>query len=258
MPDSTFRLGRIRETVPESAPRLAGKYLSAIKAPERLDRSGIDPHAQMLLNDTLGDCTCAAMGNLLSARAAILGFEVQAPDSAVLALYERVGGYVPGDAATDRGAVMTDVMASVSVQGWDIGQQVPATCGWGVMDPGDFNGARVAGALLAGANWGVNLAAADMAAVQAGAVMDTSYPASYGDPAPGSLGGHDLIGCWDWTGTEPDDTVRLITWGGLYRATWRWVASRLEINAAVAWPQLKHPYDTIPWADVIAECGARA
>jgi hypothetical protein len=54
----------------------------------------------MYLNDQLGDCVCAWGGHwegLLTAGG------TNPPDGAILAAYQAIGGYVPGDPATDQG-----------------------------------------------------------------------------------------------------------------------------------------------------------
>lgn len=57
----------------------------------------------MHLNDTLGDCVAAAQINILESQLQTIGYRVVFPDSSALVQYERVGGYVPGNPATDRG-----------------------------------------------------------------------------------------------------------------------------------------------------------
>jgi len=64
----------------------------------------------MYLNDSLGDCTCAAVGHIIEAQTAYASREFSVTDNEVLSMYEAVGGYVPGDPSTDNGAIIQDVL----------------------------------------------------------------------------------------------------------------------------------------------------
>lgn len=64
------------------------------------------------LNDELGDCTIAAAGHMIEAWTAYgQGHTVEITDQDVLAAYEAVSGYRPGQPDTDQGAVMQDVLS---------------------------------------------------------------------------------------------------------------------------------------------------
>jgi hypothetical protein len=71
-----------------------------------------DGNLGVALNDQLGDCTCAATAHATQIWSANTGTMGSPPDSAVLAAYESVCGYVPGNAATDQGGVETTVLAA--------------------------------------------------------------------------------------------------------------------------------------------------
>jgi hypothetical protein len=65
----------------------------------------------MYLNDSIGDCTCAAVGHLLQGWTAYsTGKALTVADSDVLGLYENVTGYNPQDPSTDQGAYVQDVL----------------------------------------------------------------------------------------------------------------------------------------------------
>ncbi|CAM3041818.1 hypothetical protein AA15237_1528 [Komagataeibacter xylinus NBRC 15237] len=49
----------------------------ARRAPQHLNRDGIDPAPLMLGNDVLGDCTAAGIGNHIRATAALAGYQVE-------------------------------------------------------------------------------------------------------------------------------------------------------------------------------------
>lgn len=61
------------------------------------------------MNDTIGDCTCAGIAHTIQAWTAYSKGLVTLPVNAVLSLYEAMG-YVPGNPATDKGAIEHDVL----------------------------------------------------------------------------------------------------------------------------------------------------
>lgn len=63
-----------------------------------------------MLNDQIGDCTCAAAGHMIQQWTEYADREVIPPDASILTAYSAVSGYDPGDPSTDRGAVMLDVL----------------------------------------------------------------------------------------------------------------------------------------------------
>jgi hypothetical protein len=66
----------------------------------------------MMLNDRLGDCTCAAFYHFLQLVShKSRHWTVTEPDERVKELYREAAGYVDGDASTDNGAVEQNVLA---------------------------------------------------------------------------------------------------------------------------------------------------
>jgi hypothetical protein len=57
------------------------------------------------------NCTCATVGHEIEAWTAYASAEVTLAQDDILALYEAVGGYVPGDPSTDNGCEIQDVLA---------------------------------------------------------------------------------------------------------------------------------------------------
>ena len=84
---------------------------------------------------------------------------------------------------------------------------------------------------------GINLAMADQTFGPT-TVWDTDAPAESGDPTPGSWGGH-CVFAWDYSGLTDADVVRLGTWGGWQRATWRWLRSRADEAHVLIWRDLQ-------------------
>lgn len=64
-----------------------------------------------MLNNDLGDCTCAAVGHTIQTWTANASKEVIPTNGEILALYENSCGYVPGNPATDQGGIIADVLA---------------------------------------------------------------------------------------------------------------------------------------------------
>jgi hypothetical protein len=102
-----FKLGRKRPIA--RGPRFALKnYMkqSLPAPPEYVDyapKAG-PPLAQMYLNDTLGDCVIACMGHIEGVFAGNAGGpQMILPSKEIISLYSAIGGYVPGNPATDQG-----------------------------------------------------------------------------------------------------------------------------------------------------------
>ena len=202
-------------------------------APARLNRAGSGLRPGLYGNDALGDCTCAGLANAVRAQAVLAGFDVDISDEAVLRLYADSCGYRNGDPTTDLGGVETDVLGWQLAHGFDAGGEVPLVGEWATIDAGDLNAIRNACAVVGCVYLGVQLALADQEPI----VWDT---ATVGEQTPGSWGGHCLL-LWDYQGVLPDDLVTLITWGRKQKATWRWLASRMDEAHAVFWRQLLAP-----------------
>jgi hypothetical protein len=101
--------------------RMLSPYgLPAVPATEDVNRSSMVPHIPMYRNDTLGDCTIAALGHMFGAWTVNAGDragEALFSDDEITAVYSRVGGYVPGDPASDNGCQCSDVLADAQVNG---------------------------------------------------------------------------------------------------------------------------------------------
>ena len=202
----------------------------ARRAPGRLPREGIDPAPLILGNDRLGNCTSAGLGNHLRATAALARFQVVVRDADAILFYERSTGYTPADPATDLGGIEVDVLAYAARDGYALADQTLYPV-WGSIPPDDMNALRLVMAGLGVAYLGVDLALADQTE---GGVWDTATP---GNQRPGSWGGHCLL-AWAYDGTDEGSIVHLLTWGGVQRATWRWVRSRIMECHGLAWRQL--------------------
>ena len=214
-------------------------------APYILDRSN-NTHFRPGLdgNDRIGNCTAVGLANAARASAAIHGdFILNIDPSAATAFYSNSCGYVPGNPATDMGGVEANVLAYQAMYGFDGGPalQVPLVADFFTWDPADLNATRTVAYLFGSAYLGVALAQVDQYVFDVGDVWDTDITGTASDQTVGSLGGHCVL-AWDWTGTNDDDLVCLITWGAFQHATWRWVKSRCQESHALLFRQLSGPH----------------
>ena len=209
------KLGRSRVRVDSRTLYLA-KYIR----PEILDPppASVDWTAKvanwpMMLNDSLGDCTCAAAGHMIQAWTANIGAPFVPTDPQVETAYEAVGGYRPGDQSTDNGAVELDVLnfwRKTGIAGHLIMAYVAVATS---------NQERVKQAVnLFG---GVYIGLALPVTAQSQDVWDVSFWGRLnGTSAPGSWGGHAVpVLAYD------ADGLTCITWGAKKRMTWKFFAA---------------------------------
>ena len=242
-------LGRLEHNpaMDARAPQLGAHALTRATAPDRLNRSMVPFTPRMDRNDQLENCTAVALANAARAAAALRGFGVYIPTDKVVAFYRQSTGY-NGTPATDHGGIETAVLNSQARQGFDIGAEAPLVGAWGTFDPTDQNLMRAAISEGGAVCLGVSLSISDKTTL----VWDIDSPAAAGDSAPGSWGRHELIG-WDYSGTGNMDVVRLGTWGGWQRATWRWLRQRVDEVHLVAWRQLGSTPLSIDYDRLVAD-----
>jgi hypothetical protein len=90
--------------------------------------------ANILANDTLGDCTCAGALHILEVITSQAGASVVFQASDAVALYSHWCGYVPGNPATDQGGDIPAILAMWCAGGID-GKGTHAIAGSLVVDP---------------------------------------------------------------------------------------------------------------------------
>ena len=207
------------------------QHYAAVMPKPALDRSHIPFTPGLYDNDWAPNCTAVALAN--AARGAswsAAGCDLVVDPAKPLAFYAEcvnVPDEKPAILATD-GAVGLAVLGQADRLGFDIGPQslVPA---WRRCRVGDRF--AMADAIDSQALYlGVGLALAD----QAYTTWDTATP---GDQTCGSWGGHMVFG-WDYTGLGDTDIVRIGTWGGWQKVTWRWVDARAREIYAITFRQI--------------------
>jgi hypothetical protein len=204
-------LGKLAPHPESTHPRVRlGNHLTATALPPTpvvVDYASKVPSWPMYLNDALGDCTCAGIGHSVQAWTAYAKGLVTLPDSAILNLYERMG-YVPGDAATDNGAVEQDVLAEVRKNGVG-GRKILA---YAQVDHTDITEMKTALNLFGSVYLGAQMPQSAMSQTDAG----QPWAVVPGSPIEG---GHCFV-LQRWDALTAPMTV--VTWGQLQRVHPAW------------------------------------
>jgi hypothetical protein len=187
----------------------------------------------MMLNDKLGDCAIAAPGHLIQLWTADCGKQVILSDEVIEQTYQAVGGYVPGDASTDNGCVMLDVLKYWRNQG--IGGHYIKAFGELSRSRGQI---QLAVYYLQGAYLGFALPAA----LDTDATVWDTVPS--GDPktVPGSLGGHAICAVQGYD----EDGFWIISWGTWIKVTWEFYAAYADEQYGILTPDQFDPNGTNP------------
>ncbi len=215
------------------APRLGAHLISNRTPQARLNRDAVAFAPRMFGNNTLSDCTAAAMGNAALALGALDGFQAAVTDQAVLDFYAATSGWVKGNPATDVGAVLTDVMARQARAGFPSGADL-YTGPWATVDRYDRNLMALSMETCGVTFLGVALSEADMRRV--GQPWDIGVMSTGGDATLAYL--HCLL-AWSYGGLRDGDLVQLATWGRPDQpATWRWLDRAIREAHVLVWRQL--------------------
>jgi hypothetical protein len=197
------------------------KYLSALPAPPpSCDwTKGVTQFGAML-NDELGDCTCAAIGHAIQIVTLNTPIgEVTPPDILIQNLYERSCGYIPGDPSTDNGGVILDVLNWVRQHGLGHKRKPHPhhikfpMYAFADPSPSDITHVKQAIQIFSSVDIGIQLPIT--AQEQVGGVWDVvGNPNTDPNSVPGSWGGHSVcVPAYDTEG------LICITWGSLQKMT---------------------------------------
>lgn len=220
-----LKLGRrprtFRPEVPHwSALRMMAKPLAPIPA-KKSWLAGMPPDFGMMLNDQLGDCTCAAIYHARQVWSFNgQGTEDTEPDAEVLATYEQACGYVPGDPSTDHGGVEQDVLGYWSNTGIPLADGTrDKLLAWIEIDPRNLDDVRRAiyecGLVYIGFNVPAYL-------------MSGAVPALWDvDPTADNsiVGGHAIVLPGYSVASASFD---LVSWGAAYRMTEEFFAAFVD------------------------------
>jgi hypothetical protein len=206
--------------VPHLSRLLAGQTLPPVPAPLNWT-AGMPSNFGMMLNNVIGDCTCAGWGHqkqIWTFNAA--GAEVTTPDTDIEALYAACGGYVPGDPNTDNGCIEQDVLNYLHSTGLD-GDKLDA---YFEVDVRNHDDVKRTVAWCGGSYIGFQVPAYLMQLTVAGSTWDV--PGASGVPSDADtsdVGGHCVVVCgFDDAGLD------LISWGAQYRMSWAFWAAHVD------------------------------
>lgn len=237
----TVRLGRLNRSPHVGGPGLmkAARMLDSLPAPPasrdwlKAAEAQAGAGLGVMLNDRLGCCTIAAKGHAKQIWTANNGTMVTPPDSAILADYERVDGYVNGDPSTDNGGVMTDVEIAWQKPGGVAGSQIDS---WIPIMLGNLDHYRRAIDRYGFADCGIALPLD--AQDQAIWTLDIS---GSDKAVAGSWGGHDaILVAYDST------SFTFETWGMRQQASNDWVISYVDEAYAAICKAFWCPSGTAP------------
>jgi len=182
--------------------------------------AGMPPNLGAMLNDQLGDCTCAAWGHAVQVWTSHTGSMLTLPESDIEDLYEGACGYVPGQPKTDQGGIEQNVLSYLVNKGI-AGHRLSAFV---EVDPRNLDDVRRAIDWCGVAYIGFNVP---------GFLMNgLTTPNSDWDtqPGPDSIeGGHAVI-------LAGYDSARftVISWGNLYTMTTRFFSRYVDEVYALA------------------------
>lgn len=111
------RLGKLAPRHDPRTLRMARYSVALPDPPATWDKTDKVTNLGLMMNDTLGDCTCASAGHMIQQWTAADGAQIILPDSAILAAYEALCGYRLGDPSTDAGGIELDVLNGWRQQG---------------------------------------------------------------------------------------------------------------------------------------------
>lgn len=193
-------------------------YLTAVtvpKAPSKLDEFKTITQWPMFKNDQWGDCVEAGAAHITefvtklgeNKEAAITDHDVQK-------MYSDITGFNPANPNSDQGTNMLDALNYWRKTGI-AGNKIE---GFAEFDPKDHTQWKLACYLFGNAY--VGLALPETAQKQSSATSEWKVTSHTGQGAAGSWGGH-CVAANDYDA----DTVKVITWGYVQKATWGFIST---------------------------------
>jgi hypothetical protein len=119
-----------------------------------LTKTSLAAQRNIDLNDTLGDCVIAGRAHRIALATGAAGNTFAYSKDQILKEYERVGGYVPGDASTDQGCDMTTAAEDAVKVGYADGSK---DVGYVSVDAGNPNEVKAAFFVLENGDLGLAL-----------------------------------------------------------------------------------------------------
>lgn len=204
-------------------------------APASADYSHL-PTIGMHLNDTWGDCTCAADANIVEQQTYYgQSSEVVVTDATTLKAYEVVGHFdpnagPPGENPTDQGAQVADALKYLQ----QTGMQGHTIALYGDIDASSTEKIKTAVAEFGCVDFGVNLPTSAQAQFQAGIDAGKTPVWDYDPSADNTIeGGHCILA----VGYNTSGFL-ILTWGSVVLVTWAWWAR----FGSEAWAVVSHDW----------------
>lgn len=201
-----------------------GRYLSSSLSspPQSVDNTCGLTQFGMMLNNTLGNCTCAGYGHAEQTWTKSSGTEWTPTDAQVLALYVGACGYDPNDPSTDQGGDELTVLNYVRQNGFGGRKTLAAYVD---PEPGNIDHIKQAIYLFGGVYIGVQLP------ITAQTQVGSLWQAEIGtNGRAGSWGGHAV-----WCVAYTPSTLTCVTWGSLQQMSWEfWSAYTDEAHALLS------------------------
>lgn len=197
-------------------------------------------------NDALGTCVVANAANALLAESTYTGAPKAMSNDEVVATYSMVGGYKPGEPATDNGLVIETFLTYWVNNGITVSGTLNKLSAFASVDVKDLDEVKSAIDTLGGLTLGVNLP------ISAQAQTYLWMPTNDGDNSvPNSWGAH----CVRVIGYDPYG-VYAITWGTRVKILWEFWRQYVSEAHATLDPAFmtatgRSPAD-IPWAQLQA------
>lgn len=199
-------------------------HLRTLAAPVSIDWYSRVTEWGMLLNNQLGDCTCAGDGHIVIQQSTYAGKPITVTNQDALTAYE-MAGYVPGDPATDQGWTVQaalDYLYEYGMAGFRI-------AAYGEVDHTDINA--------------VKQAIFEFGALSLGVILPDSAQQQFAAGQPWTVvsgspidGGHCIIA----VGYDAD-YVYCVTWGAVVKVAWDWWTTYVE----EAWAVISEDWDTV-------------
>ena len=187
----------------------------------------------MMLNDSEGDCTCAAAGHMVKQWTTYAGTPFTPSDDDVQKMYEVVSGYNPADPSTDQGTDMLTVLNYWRADGL-ASHKITA---FASIEPGNRQQIEDAIYLFGNVYAGVQLPLS----CQGQATWEVPQEGTTGDGTPGSWGGHCVpIVSYGRLG------LTCISWGAPLQMSWQFIATYADELYAVMSPDWIEPSGVTP------------
>ena len=220
---SLMKLGKL---APVRDPRVKAmaRYSAALPVPEPVDWLKGKTDFGMMLNNILGCCTISSKGHGLQIATMNVRGEFTAPDALIENYYEIWDGYRPGDASTDRGGVISDVLAKAKAQNF-CGRHLAGYCTVNPLHDLEVDQViALFGVLDVGVALPLSAQSQDVWDIPDGQPLT-------GDWEPNSWGGHDIsIHAFD-----ADGDLTAITWGAPKKITRRWFKTYCDEAYGLLW-----------------------